>query len=71
MGSGMMALDAVVLRRTCGAQELLHPMPTFLKTDTCSALVLPLAYALQEEESRSVSGCPWDEYVIPVVGPYI
>jgi hypothetical protein len=47
------------------------PMPTFLKTDMCSTMVLPLACAFQKEKSRSALGCAGDEYATAIFGPYV
>jgi hypothetical protein len=64
-GSG----HTIVPRGTHGSQGLLHPMSAFLKTNTCS--VPPTCIAYVEEEPWSTRGCPGDEYVAVVDGPYI
>jgi hypothetical protein len=66
-------VDAAVLRGTCGAQENSYPIPSFLKTNTCSALVRPFACAFWEEEPRSARACgyPGDVYMSVVNGLYV
>jgi hypothetical protein len=53
------------------AEEYSYPMPTFLKSNTCSTVVHPLACTFREEEPQSAHGCSRDEYAVVVDDPYI
>jgi hypothetical protein len=48
--SSLATLDVAVSCGTRGAQELFHPMPTFLKANTYSLMVHPFACAFWKEE---------------------
>jgi hypothetical protein len=65
MSSSVAAVDVVVPHRTHGVQGHSYPMHAFLKTDTCSSVVRPLACTFQEE-AQSARGCLGDEYMADI-----
>jgi hypothetical protein len=70
MGCSMTVVDAGVPCWAHSVEESSLLMRTFLKTNTCSALVCPLACALREEEPWSVQGHLRGEYTTAIDGQY-